>query len=156
MDIKIKTENSEFKYRVAGVIVRNDKVLIQKIDDNPRLCLPGGHVEIGESSKEAVSRELSEELLAPVEVGEAFVIHENFFNAMNKQYHEICMYYKAKCNECPEHDWQIVEMDKGVPKKLQYKWVTPEQLKDMDFRPELIKNKIINNDYSFVYAVSRD
>ena len=37
--------------------------------------------------------------------------------------------------------------DKGEEKLLDFKWVTPEELKDIDLRPSNIKDMIINGEY---------
>ena len=69
MDIDLKNEAGEFKYRVVGILFdENGRVLIQKVADNQFYCLPGGRVELGESSLEAVKRELEEELSFDVNV----------------------------------------------------------------------------------------
>ena len=61
MDVKIKTENEKFKFRVSGVIVKDNKVLGVDICDNGFFCCPGGHVHLGEDTITAIGREMSEE-----------------------------------------------------------------------------------------------
>ena len=60
--IKIKTNDYNFKFRVSGLVIRNNKVLLVDMDDSGFLCLPGGYVELGETTEEAVKRELIEEI----------------------------------------------------------------------------------------------
>ena len=43
-DILFKTERFVFSYRVAGVLVQNGCVLLQKPPDDDGYALPGGHV----------------------------------------------------------------------------------------------------------------
>ena len=43
MDIKIETEEFNFKFRVSGVIINNDKVLLVDMDKSGFLCFPGGY-----------------------------------------------------------------------------------------------------------------
>ena len=57
-DIEIKTAQKKFKYRVNGIIIHNNKILTIKMKNNTSYCLPGGHVELGEDSKNAVLREM--------------------------------------------------------------------------------------------------
>ena len=61
MDIKILGNDLKFKYRVSAIFIRDNKLLVNKYDENS-YCLPGGYVEIGETSMEAMLRELKEEL----------------------------------------------------------------------------------------------
>ena len=45
--IKIKTDDYIFKFRVSGLIIANNKLLLVDMDDSGLLCLPGGYVELG-------------------------------------------------------------------------------------------------------------
>ncbi len=52
------------KVTVGGIILRNNKVLLTKRKvkiEKGKWCLPGGHIEIGESAEEAIKREIKEE-----------------------------------------------------------------------------------------------
>ena len=54
---------------VAAVIFQDERVLLQRRDDNKQWGLPGGSVEPGESVRTAVIREVLEETGLEVEVG---------------------------------------------------------------------------------------
>jgi ADP-ribose pyrophosphatase YjhB (NUDIX family) len=45
-----------------------EKLLLQRRNDNGRWCLPGGHLEPGESAEEACAREVAEEMGLQVRV----------------------------------------------------------------------------------------
>lgn len=158
MDIKIKSPSGNFKYRVAGVLIdKNNRILIQKIGENEFYCLPGGHVEIGETSMEAAKRELEEELRFNVSVTKPLFIIENIFkNSKNQIVHEVGMYYNLTSNNAPINDWNYLENDKGVLKTLHYKWVTQEELKNIDFRPNFLKNLLFNNISNFSHFVVKN
>ncbi|MGY0685212.1 (deoxy)nucleoside triphosphate pyrophosphohydrolase [Mammaliicoccus sciuri] len=59
---------------VVGAIIFNDKVLCAQRNENMSLPLmwefPGGKIEKGESEIEALKREISEEMLCDLEVGD--------------------------------------------------------------------------------------
>lgn len=62
---------------VCALIRQDGKVLLARRADNGLWELPGGKVEEGESPREALTREIAEELAAKVEVLEACgVVHE--------------------------------------------------------------------------------
>lgn len=77
--IKMKTNNYNFKLRVAGLIIKNNKLLLVEMDDSGFLCLPGGHVELGETTEESVKRELQEETRQDVSTLKYLGVIENYF-----------------------------------------------------------------------------
>ena len=74
-DIRIKNDKFSFHYRVAGLIVQNGKFLIQKIDGYDYYILPGGHVKLGESSRDAIGREILEEVGCDIKSSKLFCVH---------------------------------------------------------------------------------
>ena len=158
MDINVKNDEGEFKYRVVGILFdENERVLIQRVAENPFYCLPGGRVELGESSLEAVKRELEEELGFDVKVEKPLFFLENFFTRANgKAVHEIGIFFKVTSEVAPKEDWEIVENDKGELKTLRYKWVTMKELEVQDVRPAFLKEKLLNLSKDFEQIVLRE
>lgn len=62
MDLTLKTKAGYFNYRVAAVIVNDGKILAQRDTKTNEYYLPGGRVTFGETSEEALLREIKEEL----------------------------------------------------------------------------------------------
>ena len=60
----------------AGILVKDDRVLLARRPAGDRLAghweLPGGKVEVGETSEECLTRELAEELSIEVSAGSLF------------------------------------------------------------------------------------
>lgn len=158
MDIDVKMDTGEFKYRVVGILFDDqNRVLMQMVQDNPFYCLPGGRVELGESSIEAVRRELEEELGFDVKVEKPLFLLENFFKrSSGKDVHEIGIFFKVTSLVAPKEDWEIVENDKGVLKTLRYKWATLDELKNEDLRPAFLKEKLLNLNENFEQIILRD
>ena len=86
MDIKILGNDLKFKYRVSAIFIRDNKLLVNKYDENS-YCLPGGYVEIGETSMEAMLRELKEELNLDFDIINFAGVMENFFTNLKGQKH---------------------------------------------------------------------
>ena len=148
MDLKIKTENEEFYCRACGIIKQNNKFLIMKVNKTDYYHLPGGHVELGETSKEAVIRELKEEVGCDVKEATLFALQENFWLSDEKQYHGIEFYYIVEPDVCLEQlDHEAIEKDKGEDKLLEFKWVTVDELKKIDLRPANVKELLLNGKY---------
>lgn len=84
--------DARFNYRVAGIALRDNHVLLNRL--NRHWFLPGGRVEMGETSIEALQREMQEELEVEASVGRLLWVAESFFDGVEaKNYHELCFYY---------------------------------------------------------------
>ena len=62
MDLSLKLQEYKLNIRTAGIIIHNDQILVHKNINEDYCCLPGGRIKLGESSKEALKREIKEEL----------------------------------------------------------------------------------------------
>lgn len=153
MDVKIKSEVGNFKMRVAGLVIKEEKLLTVNICDNGFYCLPGGHVHLGESSAEAIEREIKEEVNLTCKSKRLLAIIENFFGKT----HEVCYYYVISPNEDIEvKDYSIVENDEGELKNLEFKWIALDELKNHDFRPSVLIESLEKRDFDFKHIITRD
>ena len=119
-----------------------------RVNKTPYYHIPGGHIEIGEDSKQAVIREIKEEIGCDVKEAKLFSIEENFWTRNNKKCHGIEFYYIIKPKQQLQmQDCEKIENDKGEEKLLHFKWVTLEELKEIDLRPSNIKDMLINEEY---------
>lgn len=159
MDIRIDTDASKFKVRACGIIENEGKYLIIRMSHNPFFCCAGGHIELGEDSESAVVREMEEESGIKTTVKNPLAIMENFYKGIKgEDFHEISFYYllnpvnlgdKAK-------DFNITENDHGYIFDHEFRWVTPEELKEISFKPEPIKQMLINGDENFKLIINKD
>ncbi|HEU5368456.1 MAG TPA: NUDIX hydrolase [Ktedonobacterales bacterium] len=94
--ITFKIDQSRFMYRVAGICLHEDHVLLQAAEDSSFWFLPGGRVEMLESSEAALKREMREELRLEndVQVLRLLWVVENFFRLEETAFHEIGFYYQ--------------------------------------------------------------
>ena len=132
MDILYKTENWVFSYRVAGICVRDGKVLLQKPVNDSAYALPGGHVAFGETNEETLVREFKEELGADIRVGELKWVAENFFPWGDKPCHQICLYYMVEGQISADTHFMGIE-ERNVP--LEFCWIPIDGLKDLEVYP---------------------
>lgn len=152
IDIDIKNEVGTFKLRTSGIIIRNNKVLVAKSKKFNGYVFPGGHVTLGESSINAIKREIKEELNYNFEIENLFCVHEYVYLLKDKKYaNEICYYYKIKADDnVPDKDFIIEEIDNGIKKTHEYNWIKIEDLlkenvKPLDISKLIIENKNLNN-----------
>ena len=91
--ITFDRENVRFTYRIAGVAIRDGKVLVQQPVQGGYYFLPGGRAELQESARETLRREMQEELHVDVTVGSLLWVVENFFKFEDRDFHELGMYF---------------------------------------------------------------
>lgn len=93
-------EKKWFRYRAAAIIVEDGCVLFAGNEKNDYFYSIGGAVHIGETSEDAVKREVYEETGVIYEIDHLAVIHENFFIEVSESKiidcHEIAFYYLMK------------------------------------------------------------
>ncbi len=102
--LTFQIDQSRFTYRVAGVCIHAGHVLLQAADDEAFWFLPGGRVEMGETSEGALKREMREELLldSDVQVLRLLWIAENFFRYNHQAFHELGFYYQIAFPQHPK------------------------------------------------------
>lgn len=148
MDLKIKTEKEEFHVRTCGIIKQENKFLIMRVNKSDYYHIPGGHIEIGEDSEQALIREIKEEIGCDVQKASLFAIQENFWIRNSRSCHGIEFYYIMESKQQLEmKDYEKIEIDKGEEKMLEFMWVTAEELKNIDLKPNNIRDMLINGEY---------
>lgn len=60
--ITFERGTSKFNFRVAGVAIHNNKILIHMYEGFDFWALPGGRAELQETTIETIKREMKEEL----------------------------------------------------------------------------------------------
>ena len=134
-----KTNNLP-KVVVGGLIYQNEKILIcqrKEEGDHPlKWEFPGGKLKDSENNKEALKRELKEEL--SIEINEMI-----FFDEYLYEYKKLSKILKLVF-------FQIFQFEGEIQNKVhqQLKWIDISKLGDYDFLEGDLKiiNKLINND----------
>ena len=70
-DIQIIDNGTVFNYRVSGAVIKNNKIMLNRMKNDDFWTFVGGKVAFAESSEKAVIREYLEETGATVEVERA-------------------------------------------------------------------------------------
>lgn len=92
-DILFKTDDWVFSYRVGGILIHNDRILLQRVPGDDGYALVGGHVALGETTAETLVREFKEEIRADIRVERLLMVGENFFPWGSRPCHQINLYY---------------------------------------------------------------
>lgn len=126
---------------VGGVIVKDGRAIIVKRANDPykgQWSIPGGHVELGESLRDAVRREMREETGLAVEVGPVIEVFERIQagehppdrpSGSHIRYHFVIIDYLCTCA-----GGELCAGDDAADAK----WVTSEELDGYDMRPSAV------------------
>lgn len=136
VDIKFPSDEGLFNFRVAGVFVHEGRLLAMKEDDIDHYYLPGGRVCLHEAMKEALRREIDEELGVSARVIRPLWLCESFFALNGSPVHEIAMYYLA------ELDWERLPALGGSFRRADtdgdehiFQWLTEDEVRSQQIYP---------------------
>lgn len=135
-DIIINKDNQKFNYRVAILPYNNNnQVLLQKVENEEYLSLIGGRVKLGESTINALIREVQEELGFRINQKKLNLVYicENFFRIKDKDIHELLFIYKYNLDS--NISYRITDKENVVAE-----WYEIENLKNFNIKPTIIKD----------------
>jgi len=156
--IRFDQGNRRFNYRVVGVAIHNDSVLLHRAGHEPFWTLPGGRAEHGETAEQTIKREMLEELETDVHVDRLLWVVENFFEYEGLSYHELAMYFLIRFppGSAPLDAEAFDRSDAGVP--LRFKWfpIRHEELAALPLLPAFLPEGLSDLPQSVVHVVQRD
>lgn len=155
-DWLFRGENYICNFRSVGVLIRNNKILVQRDKDGFEYALPGGHVKIGESSIDSLIREYKEETGADINCERLIWVEECFWEWNKKQTSTIAFYYLI--NLCDDTD--IPDNGEFVSQKdncnVVLGWISLEELKSLTIYPTFLKEKIFDIGYNIEHFVTKE
>ena len=83
-----------------GVCIVDGKVLLCKPKKGGYTYLPGGHIEFGETGREALEREIREEMGLEAKAGDLLGVVESQFVQHDKPHAEISLVYRLTIPSC--------------------------------------------------------
>ena len=114
-----------------GVCVKDGKVLLCRAKGGKSTYLPGGHIEFGETGRQALVREVKEELGVTSETGVFLGAVENSFQQHGKRHAEINLVYELKIDAADiksQEDW------------IEFEWCDLGQLDAANLLPEAFRS----------------
>jgi len=159
-DILFHRDDYVFSYRVAGILVCNGKVLVQKPNDSNAYAFPGGHVSFGETNADTLIREFKEEVGADITVVELKWVEENFFQWGEKHCHQICLSHLVKLmdeSQIPMDERFISkeykENDAGA---IYFYWIPLDEVKNINVYPTNAAELLLCLDEGMKHFVCRE
>ena len=111
-----------------GVCIRGGRLLVCRAKGSSTCYLPGGHIEFGETGREALAREMREETRLPAKVLQFMGALENSFMQHGARHAEINLVYRM---EIPDG----AQVRSAEP-WISFEWVPLEGLADAGLLPE--------------------
>lgn len=149
------TEEYICDLRVAAVLVKDNKILVQRDKDGNEYALPGGHVKIGETLETGLIRETMEELGVQIECKKLLWSEECFWEWNGRQAHNISFYYLVELCD----GFEITDAGEFVSQKdncnVVIGWMPVEQLQNVTIYPEFLKEEIYQLEGPMKHFVSR-
>lgn len=126
-----------------GVCIVGGKILLCRAKGGASTYLPGGHIEFGETGREALVREMKEETGLAAETGRFLGCVENRFLQHGKPHAEINLVYELRLDPSAEvraqEDW------------IEFCWWTLATLADANLLPAEFRR--LGGDPSSVFAI---
>jgi len=135
-----KDETSLCNVRTVGVLIRNDKILLQREAGGNEYALPGGHVKSDETSQQSLIREYKEETNANIICERLIWVEECFWKWGNKDASTIAFYYLIKLADNSDIPDNYCEPQKDNCNVI-IEWVPIENLRNLIVYPKFLVEK---------------
>jgi len=159
-DISYSTDEYIFSYRPAGILVHENKALLQAPKNTGEYAFPGGQAAFGETNAETLIREFREEVGAEIEVGDLKWVWENLKPWDGKPAHQICLFYLINLkdkNQIPLSGSFIGnEYDISDDKAVWFHWVPFDEMKNMTVHPADAAELLLQLDEGVKHFVHRE
>jgi ADP-ribose pyrophosphatase YjhB (NUDIX family) len=125
--IRFDQENHRFNFRVVGIALHHEHVLLHRTPQENFWTFPGGRAELGETTANTLRREMREELAADIEIIRLLWIVENFFDYDQRHYHELAFYFLMRLpDDSPYLDQTQTHAGQEAEPELIFQWFRNE------------------------------
>jgi 8-oxo-dGTP pyrophosphatase MutT (NUDIX family) len=155
--IHFDQDRRRFNYRIAGVAIHNNSVLLHHAAGEAFWTLPGGRAEHGETADETIRREMLEELETDIQIDRLLWIVENFFEHDGMSYHELALVFLIRFppDSLPLCAHEFERTDGRVP--LSFRWfpVRREALAGLPLYPPFLARSLSDLPSSVMHIVQK-
>lgn len=155
--ITFEKGKKRFAFRIAGVAISNNNILLHRSVEDDFWALPGGRCELLENSKDTLIREIKEEIGVEIKIVRPLYFVENFFNYENRACHEVSIIYLM---QFPPESKKVVEKDTfyghesqlgfekdevyGKELRLIFRWFNINELENLEVYPSFLRTSLKN------------
>lgn len=153
-DMTVRVDDSVINLRVGAIITKGNQVLMVKNTRDDWYYSVGGRIQVGETSEQAIVREVREELGVSLEIERLGFVHENYFygtlgDDVGRQIYELCFFYYMKVPDGFEPLCRSVTGD-GFPETIE--WVPFDT--DKTIYPVFFKTELASSSHAIKHIVS--
>ncbi|MFS0562226.1 NUDIX hydrolase [Terribacillus sp. 179-K 1B1 HS] len=153
-DLTIDLGEHVLNCRTAGILIKDNHVLLHKNKKDPFWTLIGGRIQLGEDSVQAAEREFEEELGIPTRAERLLWIVENFFILRNRPFHEYSFIYLMKDVENKlQGTGEVTSLEGG---NFLYEWISIDKIKELSLKPDFLKEKLAELPSAPVHLVHKE
>ncbi|MGT2756762.1 NUDIX hydrolase [Streptococcus ovuberis] len=149
MDFRTRQDDYFFWVRATALIVRDGCIYLCQSPDGGYHSI-GGAIAVGETTEDAVRREVREELGCDIQVDQLAFVVENYFESDHKKVHRIEFQYLV--TPLSEPNRMLVEGDT----QRRCEWLPIDQLDTIDVKPAFLKTALKNWDGQVKHVVNRE
>lgn len=155
MDINFNLEDKVFNYRIAAIIKKDNKILVTVRNNSDYVSFIGGRAKIGETSIEAVIREVKEETGYDTKHKRIMGIMENFYISRhnNKPYHEILIIHELEFADKNVYEKEVI--DNYEETNAKFTWKSIEELKKENFKPQQVLDYLDKKEIFYLIEKNR-
>ena len=140
MELELVDARRGFKVRSAGIAVRDGRVLLHSMPGRDYWMAPGGGVRFGETTRDAIAREIREELGVDATVGRLLWVVEHFFTSTTRRRHQLAWFHEialpADCSAVLREAWQV----RGDDGLVTFRWIPFAELATLAVIPGFLRD----------------
>ena len=135
--------SDHLNYRVVGVCIHDEHVLLHREEKDDFWVMPGGRPHLFESSRDALMREMDEEIATRVEVLRLLWVTENFFTYAGDPIHEIAFYFlMALPDDSPFREVGTDFTGKEGDVALRFHWFRVDEIEGVRLLPAFLRTAL--------------
>ena len=135
--------SGHLNYRVAGVCIHDGHILLHRDEKDDFWVIPGGRPRLFEPSRDALVREMDEEIATRVEVLRLLWVVENFFEYFGERLHEISLYFQMSLpDDSPFRDVGTDFMGKEGDVTLLFHWFRIDEIEGVRLLPAFLRTAL--------------
>ena len=148
-----RDETGICNFRVAGLLLRGDKILLQRERGGNEYAVPGGHVRSDETSAQSLVREYMEETGAEIVCERLIWVEEAFWKWSDANASTLTFYYLVRLADKADisDDYSGAQRDND---DVVIEWIRICDLKKLTVYPSFLVEKIENISNSIEHFIS--